>query len=72
MDATDGYRWFVYVCMLALDGSGVQELADDFIPTRAVAVDSFPQTIHVEAQRSLPCLSLAASVDVGRFPRLIY
>lgn len=60
------------VCMLALVISGVsQELADDFIPTRAVAVDSFPQTIHVEAQRSLPCLS-RASVDVGRFPRLIY
>lgn len=27
-----------------------QEEADDFIPTRAVAVDSFPQTVHVEAK----------------------
>ncbi|CAK9001928.1 Desumoylating isopeptidase 2 [Durusdinium trenchii] len=26
------------------------EEADDFIPTRAVAVDSFPQTVHVEAK----------------------
>lgn len=29
-------------------GTSTEELADDFIPTRAVAVDSFPQTIHVE------------------------
>ncbi|CAK9038235.1 unnamed protein product [Durusdinium trenchii] len=29
-------------------GSSTEEEADDFIPTRAVAVDSFPQTVHVE------------------------
>ena len=29
-------------------GTSTEEEADDFIPTRAVAVDSFPQTVHVE------------------------
>ncbi|CAK9038514.1 unnamed protein product [Durusdinium trenchii] len=29
-------------------GSSTEDEADDFIPTRAVAVDSFPQTVHVE------------------------
>ncbi|CAJ1380975.1 unnamed protein product [Effrenium voratum] len=30
-------------------GTSTEEEADDFVPTRTVAVDSFPQTVHVEA-----------------------
>ncbi len=34
--------------LLLLSLGAMKEEADDFIPTRAVAVDSFPQTVHVE------------------------
>ena len=37
--------FFVPPCWL----NTVEEEADDFVPVRTVAVDSFPQTVHVEA-----------------------
>ena len=35
-----------------------EEEADDFVPVRTVAVDSFPQTVHVEAGRDKTAVTL--------------
>jgi len=39
-------------------GSSTEEEADDFVPVRTVAVDSFPQTVHVEAIQLLERASI--------------